>query len=1185
MPDEIERTIYKLELDGSGYIKGVDALSASTSKLTTEQEKANRALQINKDALSDSASTLNKAKKTLDDYTGTNQKYRSQLEKNVADEQANQQRITKFLTVNQKAYEDATKAAADFAQVAARAGNLQPAPGQGKIIAPTIAPSAITSQLAGAVNVADFIATQEVAEKTKKEFEGLAQSVQIAENRMAQLNSTDDEFKLLAPIVEKGKEALSQYAVATGQAGDKMATFRAQIQQGTNELLLLREEGKQNSKEYKELQSHVAKLTEEYREQRKAITVLSSEYKGLDFAKSAVQAGIAGFEVYTSLSVLAGGASEELEKKTMQLFAAMQLLNSLEELAASVKKGSTIATNVQSIAQTVYTGVVGASTGALKAFRLALLGTGIGAAIILIGLLIANWDKIKEAITGVTHEQEMFNKINKEAADTAGKEATSLKILRAEIESSTVPMKTRLQAIKDLKEQYPDYFAGLTNEQLLTGNVASAYDLAAAAIYRKAKANAAASAIEKNASKELLIMQEDLNDVQDVNNKLRKAAKSAEAADVVLGGDSKKVFLALAKERQKARQDELADIKKQNDFLLGIAVEGAKETVKIDKVKTERAKKAIEDDYEKRKAEILSQIAALAETEFQNEVTIRKSYDAKLNKALIDIEKDKGLTKGERKDLINLTVKLNTGELDKALADYNKKVKDARQKLNDELLSLQDKNIQDQLNLIQDEFDRRAKLIDFNEQKEIDASKEATQKRLEALDLERLLIGEQVYQDAKAAIVTAGEQNVLNITEKFANDRKTLSADIFKSLLDSYQSAISGADLIFTEDEAKAIKSLSDKFNTGKISYDKYQKELTKIQKAADKDRLQGRLIVEQDELAALDRQLAAETDKYSKHYKDLQKQRDDLAGKIASDEITNAAVEDPNKKRKDSITDYANAIGAVADSVIQFWEKANAAESAALDRSIALQEKRVTAAQRIADRGNAQYLKQEEDRLKELNLKRENAARKQLGIDAALQASQILVGITGAIAKIATPGIGIAETIGAIAIIIGSLATGYGLVKSLQGNQPKLAKGDKYVSRGNNPSGIDTIPAWLNEGEAVMPTHRNKAYHPTIAAIYDGTVPAEHLNNFVRNFHSIKGVPQPNYDRIKNVAEMHIGQDGRMSLLISEQNRLIVENNDLQRQTLRAFKTNKVNVNLDQKGFAVTQMEVIEQMEIDKRV
>jgi hypothetical protein len=48
--------------------------------------------------------------------------------------------------------------------------------------------------------------------------------------------------------------------------------------------------------------------------------------------------------------------------------------------------------------QKAYTFVMGTSTGAMKAFKLALIGTGIGALVVGVGLLVANFDKVKDAV-------------------------------------------------------------------------------------------------------------------------------------------------------------------------------------------------------------------------------------------------------------------------------------------------------------------------------------------------------------------------------------------------------------------------------------------------------------------------------------------------------------------------------------------------------------------------------------------------------------------------------------------------------------------------------------------------------------------------------------------------------------------------------------------------------------------
>ena len=51
----------------------------------------------------------------------------------------------------------------------------------------------------------------------------------------------------------------------------------------------------------------------------------------------------------------------------------------------------------------------------------------------------------------------------------------------------------------------------------------------------------------------------------------------------------------------------------------------------------------------------------------------------------------------------------------------------------------------------------------------------------------------------------------------------------------------------------------------------------------------------------------------------------------------------------------------------------------------------------------------------------------------------------------------------------------------------PKYAKGTKYLQRGNNPSGTDTIPILADEGERIIPRKQNKKYWNIYEAIDDG--------------------------------------------------------------------------------------------------
>jgi len=76
------------------------------------------------------------------------------------------------------------------------------------------------------------------------------------------------------------------------------------------------------------------------------------------------------------------------------------------EATALFSKGTTIATT----AQKVYTLVVGSTTGALKALRIALVSTGLGAIVVLLGLFIA---KMNESAEATENEKSATDALNK----------------------------------------------------------------------------------------------------------------------------------------------------------------------------------------------------------------------------------------------------------------------------------------------------------------------------------------------------------------------------------------------------------------------------------------------------------------------------------------------------------------------------------------------------------------------------------------------------------------------------------------------------------------------------------------------------------------------------------------------------------------------------------------------------
>jgi hypothetical protein len=106
--------------------------------------------------------------------------------------------------------------------------------------------------------------------------------------------------------------------------------------------------------------------------------------------------GIAGgFTAIQGAITLAGGESKEFEKTMIKLQGAMALtqgLAALEDVPRAFKTIQTVGVN------------------AFKAIKGAIGATGIGLLVIALGTIVAYWDDIKAAISGVTAEQDQLNK-------------------------------------------------------------------------------------------------------------------------------------------------------------------------------------------------------------------------------------------------------------------------------------------------------------------------------------------------------------------------------------------------------------------------------------------------------------------------------------------------------------------------------------------------------------------------------------------------------------------------------------------------------------------------------------------------------------------------------------------------------------------------------------------------------
>jgi hypothetical protein len=395
------------------------------------------------------------------------------------------------------------------------------------------------------------------------------------------------------------------------------------------------------------------------------------------------------------------------------------------------------------------------------------------------------------------------------------------------------------------------------------------------------------------------------------------------------------------------------------------------------------------------------------------------------------------------------------------------------------------------------------------------------------------------------------------------NAQMDLAFKVFQKTLEDGKRSFESALLEDNEQTTKNIRFQVAQFLEGKITYERYQKNITAILKKESQERKKIQLDEAETSLDLLNKQIAATTD--PKQLQQLTAQRDALRAQISAlkREIATGVADDKNageKKRIDDILAYVNAVQNLASSVVQFWQQVNAAEAASLDRAIALQNKRVDNAREVAEKGNAEYLEMEQKRLDELERKRADNARKQLAINNALAASNAIVEAITAIAQAVQTGSPLAA-IAAVAAVIGAIGAAYNFVNSLQPQEATFFEGTEFVDGRGVPPGKDKVKARLHVGERVVTAKDNEAYWNTLSAIHNHRVPAEVLNSFVDAYPNIS-VPVTDFDRLAAATGGQIGADSLETLARLD------TLNDTMGQVVVGLSEIGINLNLDENGF-----------------
>ena len=141
-------------------------------------------------------------------------------------------------------------------------------------------------------------------------------------------------------------------------------------------------------------------------------------------------------------------------------------------------------------------------------------------------------DEYREKLQGVT-------KANLEGQISAQKEISNFKLLQIQAENTNISLEKRLEAVDELKKQYPEYLKSLTDEQILTGKVGESYQNLTNDIIALSKAKALSAELDKKAGDllTLRLQEEDrANKILELREKLQSAINNKVDAGARVAG-------------------------------------------------------------------------------------------------------------------------------------------------------------------------------------------------------------------------------------------------------------------------------------------------------------------------------------------------------------------------------------------------------------------------------------------------------------------------------------------------------------------------------------------------------------------------------------------------------------------------------------------------------------------------
>ena len=140
-------------------------------------------------------------------------------------------------------------------------------------------------------------------------------------------------------------------------------------------------------------------------------------------------------------------------------------------------------------------------------------------------------EKLTQALDDYVNGLEEVKRASLKGEKSAQKELVTLRLLKSQIENTTLSTNKRKGAIEALRKKYPDYLKNMSDEKILNGGLSTTYDTLTTSILKRARATAATNMIVKNSGKLIVLESQLLAKQNEIANQKIELTKKDTAAN------------------------------------------------------------------------------------------------------------------------------------------------------------------------------------------------------------------------------------------------------------------------------------------------------------------------------------------------------------------------------------------------------------------------------------------------------------------------------------------------------------------------------------------------------------------------------------------------------------------------------------------------------------------------------